>query len=72
MGSQVCQDGVPYNFCSVRDIHSQQHSTVTPVLAQMHIFVIGEKLASTMQGEQEDIDRAVGAAREAFKSWSKS
>lgn len=24
-----------------------------------------------MQGEQEDIDRAVGAAREAFKSWSK-
>lgn len=31
----------------------------------------GEKLASTMQGEQDDIDRAVGAAREAFKSWSK-
>lgn len=31
----------------------------------------GEKLASTMQGEQEDIDQAVGAAREAFKSWSK-
>lgn len=24
-----------------------------------------------MQGEQKDIDRAVGAAREAFKSWSK-
>ena len=24
-----------------------------------------------MQGEQEDIDNAVGAAREAFKSWSK-
>ena len=37
----------------------------------MHIFIVGEKLASTMQGEQEDIDRAVGAAREAFKSWSK-
>lgn len=32
---------------------------------------VGEKLASTMQGEQEDIDQAVGAAREAFKSWSK-
>ena len=24
-----------------------------------------------MQGEQEDIDQAVGAAREAFNSWSK-
>ena len=44
---------------------------VASVLAQMHIFITGEKLASTMQGEQEDIDRAVGAAREAFKSWSK-
>ncbi|KAM7445822.1 hypothetical protein ABFA07_005798 [Porites harrisoni] len=31
----------------------------------------GEKLASTMQGEKEDIDNAVAAAREAFKSWSK-
>ena len=32
---------------------------------------VGEKLASTMQGEQEDVDSAVGAAREAFKTWSK-
>ncbi|XP_015771274.1 PREDICTED: aldehyde dehydrogenase family 16 member A1-like [Acropora digitifera] len=31
----------------------------------------GETLASTLQGEQEDIDNAVSAAREAFKSWSK-
>ncbi|XP_077975441.1 aldehyde dehydrogenase family 16 member A1-like isoform X1 [Styela clava] len=30
----------------------------------------GEKLASTIQGAQEDVDYAVGCAREAFKSWS--
>ena len=32
----------------------------------------GQKLASTMQGTQEDIDLAVGAARKAFESWSKT
>eukprot|EP00794_Sanderia_malayensis_P012705 gene12705-14010_t len=31
----------------------------------------GEKIASTIQGEAEDIDLAVAAAREAFKTWSK-
>eukprot|EP00112_Aurelia_sp_Birch-Aquarium-sp1_P017406 Seg4029.2 transcript_id=Seg4029.2/GoldUCD/mRNA.D3Y31 product="Aldehyde dehydrogenase family 16 member A1" protein_id=Seg4029.2/GoldUCD/D3Y31 len=31
----------------------------------------GEKLASTIQGEKEDIDSAVAAAKEAFKDWSK-
>ena len=36
-----------------------------------HLLILGEKLASTMQGEKEDIDNAVTAAREAFKSWSK-
>lgn len=55
----------------MRGILTQQHNTVTPVTTQMCIFIAGEKLASTMQGEEEDIDRVVGAAREAFKSWSK-
>ncbi len=34
-------------------------------------LISGEKLASTIQGEKEDIDLAVSAAREAFKKWSK-
>lgn len=32
----------------------------------------GEILASTVQGEKEDVDLAVSAARRAFESWSKS
>ena len=31
----------------------------------------GEKIASTIQGEKEDLDLAVSAAKEAFKEWSK-
>ena len=34
-------------------------------------MILGEKLASTVQGEKEDIDQAVAAAKEAFKDWSK-
>ena len=32
----------------------------------------GEVLASTVQGEQEDVDQAVGAAKTAYESWSKT
>lgn len=32
----------------------------------------GEVLASTVQGEKEDVDLAVSAARRAYESWSKS
>ena len=32
---------------------------------------LGEKLASTLQGEKEDVDLAVTAARKAFESWGK-
>ena len=35
------------------------------------MFFSGEKLASTVQGEKEDVELAVSSAREAFKSWSK-
>ncbi len=31
----------------------------------------GETLASTVQGEEEDVELAVGAARKAYDSWSK-
>lgn len=31
----------------------------------------GEKIASTTQGEKEDVDMAIAAARKAFKSWSR-
>ena len=34
------------------------------------ISLSGEKLASTIQGENKDIDNAVAAAKEAFKDWS--
>ena len=33
--------------------------------------VLGAKIASTTQGEKEDVDLAVAAACKAFKSWSK-
>jgi aldehyde dehydrogenase (NAD+) len=32
----------------------------------------GEKITDVYEGSQEDIDRAIKAAREAFKSWSKT
>jgi len=32
----------------------------------------GEKMADTVQAGQEEVDAAVGAARKAFKSWSKT
>ena len=31
----------------------------------------GETLATTVQGEEEDVELAVGAARKAYDSWSK-
>jgi aldehyde dehydrogenase (NAD+) len=31
----------------------------------------GATLATTVQGEQEDVDAAISAARTAFESWSK-
>ena len=34
------------------------------------LILTGEKLASTVQGNQEDIEVAVGAARKAFVKWS--
>lgn len=40
-------------------------------LSLITILNPGEKIASTIQGEHEDLDMAVAAARKAFKSWSK-
>ena len=42
-----------------------------PRLFTSTCYLQGEKLASTTQGEKEDLDQAVEAAKEAFKDWSK-
>lgn len=34
-------------------------------------IILGEKLATTLQGEKEDVDLAVSAARKGLESWGK-
>ena len=36
------------------------------------VWISGEVLATTVQGEQEDVDKAVKAAKEAYTSWHKT
>ena len=38
----------------------------------MSFACAGDVLASTIQGEQEDVDQAVAAAKTAYESWSKT
>jgi aldehyde dehydrogenase (NAD+) len=35
-------------------------------------YFAGETLASTIQGEQEDVDMAVKSSKKAYESWSKT
>ena len=35
-------------------------------------FLVGQVLASTLQGDKEDVDLAVKSAKKAYESWSKT
>ena len=48
-----------------------QFKFILCILVSFLILIFRGKTGLTMQGEKEDIDNAVAAAREAFKSWSK-